>query len=228
MRPAACHRGQGICGGRESNNDKKHSKGRGHLRRGLVGKKPGLDLDLVCISPFPEQGPHSKRRDRLLKRCLLPNWRTRRTGRARVEDKRHLVLDGPCSWPCFVSSSACMSLPLMAYARSAVRGCFTVQGSWGRSPRFGNPAHSTVAAEFQKSASISPHWLVYASHAVDLKRPPVNLGQLPAARLLKWWSVTAHSKDVCQEVVHIRHSHTRRPARVPTIETRDGITSTRL
>lgn len=59
-----------------------------------------------------------------------------------------------------------------ASARSAVRGCLYVQGSEGRSPRFGNPAHGTVAAESQKSASVSPHWLIYASHAVDLKRPP--------------------------------------------------------
>lgn len=113
MRPAACHRGLGFCGGIESRNDRKVSKRRGRRRREVVGNKPGLDLDLVGISPFPKQGRHCKRRDRLLKTCLLPNWRTRRTGRNQMENERHLVLDVPCSWLCFVSSSARMSLPLM-------------------------------------------------------------------------------------------------------------------
>lgn len=72
-----------------------------------------MDLTLILYDQPPFPGTTYKRRDRLLKACLLPNWRIRRTGPTQMEDEKHLVLDRPCSWLCFVSSSVCMSLPLM-------------------------------------------------------------------------------------------------------------------
>lgn len=151
VRPAARYCGQGICVGKESKNGKKQSKRRGHHRK-AVGYQLGLDLGLVhvCIQPLSQTGTALKRRDRLLKRCLLPNWRTRRTGRARMGRQGGILApDGPCSWAVFCFFFGMHVSAPDAYARSAVRGCLSVQGSWGRSPRFGSPAHRTVAAESQ-------------------------------------------------------------------------------